>query len=226
MSDWKKVVVSGSNAHLASIGVGTALAPSTSGNISASGKLFTETADSSGGLSSFDVVIKGANGEFMHTASAAINPALENLTISTGLLPSSTDYNGSTATTISVDSASLAGKGITPKTNGSGFELNVGVNLTSDSSGVRVKTGSLAGFGLTADSTFTSGSTALGTGKVAVNVDKTTINFNSSGQLTVLGGSAANALEDGNGIQDFSYDGSTGATVIVCLLYTSDAADE
>ena len=212
---WKKVVVSGSNAHLETIGVGTAAAPSTAGHISASGKLFTATADSAGGLSSFDVVIKGASGEFMHTASSAINPSLENLTISTGLLPSTTNYNGSSATTISVDSGSLAGNGITAKTDGTGFELNVGNNLTSDSSGVRVKTGSLAGFGLTADPTFTSGSTALGTGKIAVNVDKTTIDFNGSGQLTVLGGSAANALIDGNGIQDFSYDGSSQASVIV-----------
>ena len=36
---WKKVVVSGSNAHLSTIGVGTAAAPSTAGHISASGKL-------------------------------------------------------------------------------------------------------------------------------------------------------------------------------------------
>jgi hypothetical protein len=212
---WKKVVVSGSNAHLETLGVGTAAAPSTAGHISASGKLFTETADSSGGLSSFDVVIKGANGEFMHTASSAINPTLQNLTISTGLLPSSTDYNGSAQTTISVDSASLAGDGITAKADGTGFSLDVGNNLTLDSSGVRVKTGSLAGFGLTADPAFTSGSVALGTGKIAVNVDGTTIDFNGSGELTVLGGTAANALTDGNGIQDFEYDGSTGATVIV-----------
>ncbi len=213
---WKKVVVSGSNAHLSTIGVGTAAAPSTAGHISASGKLFTATADSAGGLSSFDVVIKGANGEFMHTASSAINPSLENLTISTGLLPSA-NYNGSSVTTISVDSSSLAGNGITAKTDGTGFELNVGNNLTSDSSGVRVKTGSLAGAGLTADPTFVtaSGGPTLGTGKIAVNVDKTTIGINGSGQLTVLGGSAANALEDGNGIQNFSYDGSSQASVIV-----------
>jgi len=217
---WKKVVVSGSNAHLNTIGVGTAAAPSTAGHISASGKLFTATSDAGATLSSFDVVIKGANGEFMHTASSAINPSLQNLTISTGLLgvaggSAVTDYNGTTATTVSVNSASLAGSGITPKADGTGFELKVGNNLTSDSSGVRVKTGSLAGFGLTADPTFTSGSDALGTGKIAVNVDKTTIDFNGSGQLTVLGGSAANALTSGVGIQSFSYDGSAGATVIV-----------
>jgi len=217
---WKKVVVSGSNAELNKIAVGTAGLPSTAGAISASGKLFTATADAGTTLSSFDIVIKGASGEFMHTASSAINPTLENLTISNGLLglaggSAVTTYNGGTETAISVDSASLEGNGITAKADGTGFELNVGVNLTSDSSGVRVKTGSLAGFGLTADPTFTSGSTALGTGKIAVNVDGTTIDFNGSGQLTVLGGSAANALTEGNGIQDFSYDGSAGATVIV-----------
>lgn len=218
---WKKVVVSGSNAHLASIGVGTALAPSTAGNISASGKLFTATSDSDGGLSSFDVVIKGANGEFMHTASAAINPSLSALTISTGLKPSG-DYDGSSATTISVDSGSLAGNGLAAlaAAEGIGFKVSTGANLIADSNGLRVKTGSLAGFGLTADPTFTSGSggasTALGTGKLAINVDKTTINFNDSGQLTALGGTAANALVDGNGIMDFSYDGGTsGVTVIV-----------
>jgi len=219
---WKKVVVSGSNAELNKIAVGTAGLPSAAGAISASGKLFTETADSNGGLSSFDVVIKGASGEFMHTASSAINPTLQNLTLSTGLFgvaggSAVTDYNGSTATTVSVNSASLAGSGITPKADGTGFELNVGVNLTSDSSGVRVKTGSLAGFGLTADPAFVtaSGGPTLGTGKIAVNVDGTTIGINGSGQLTVLGGSAANALTSGVGIQSFSYDGSAGATVIV-----------
>jgi len=219
---WKKVVVSGSNAELNKIAVGTAGLPTAAGAISASGKLFTETADSNGGLSSFDVVIKGASGEFMHTASSAINPTLQNLTLSTGLFgvaggSAVTDYNGSTATTVSVNSASLAGSGITPKADGTGFELNVGVNLTSDSSGVRVKTGSLAGFGLTADPAFVtaSGGPTLGTGKIAVNVDGTTIGINGSGQLTVLGGSAANALTSGVGIQSFSYDGSAGATVIV-----------
>ncbi len=219
---WKKVVVSGSNAHLASIGVGKAAAPSTAGHISASGKLFTATSDAGATLSSFDVVIKGANGEFMHTASSAINPSLKNLTISTGLLgiaggSTVTTYNGDTTTTVSVNSASLAGSGITPKADGTGFELKVGNNLTSDSSGVRVKTGSLAGFGLTADPAFVtaSGGPTLGTGKIAVNVDGTTIGINGSGQLTVLGGSAANALTSGVGIQSFSYDGSAGATVIV-----------
>ena len=214
MSDWKKVVVSGSNAHLQSIGVGTAAAPSTAGQISASGKLFTETSDAGTTLSSFDVVIKGPSGEFMHTASSAINPSLEALTISTGLFPSA-NYDGSGAVTISVDSGSIAGNGITAKSDGTGFELNVGTNLTSDTSGLRANTSSLAGFGLTADPTFTSGSTALGTGKLAVNVDKATIDFNSSGQLTVLGGTAANALTNGNGIQTLSYNGSAGATVVV-----------
>lgn len=219
---WKKVVVSGSNAELNKIAVGTAGLPATDGAISASGKLFTATSDSAGGLSSFDVVIKGASGEFMHTASSAINPSLQNLTISTGLLgvaggSAVTEYNGGTETSISVDSSSLAGNGITAKTDGTGFELNVGNNLTSDSSGVRVNTSSLAGFGLTADPAFVtaSGGPTLGTGKIAVNVDGTTIGINGSGQLTVLGGSAANALVDGNGIQDFSYNGSAGATVIV-----------
>ena len=213
---WKKVVVSGSNAHLSTIGVGTAEAPSTAGHISASGKLFTATADSNGGLSSFDIVIKGANGEFMHTASSAINPSLEALTISTGLKPSG-DYNGSSAATISVDSGSLAGNGLAAlaAADGIGFKVSTGANLIADSNGLRVKTGSLASFGLTADPTYTSGSTALGTGKIAINVDKSTIDFNSSGQLTVLGGTAANALVDGNGIQDFSYDGSSQASVIV-----------
>ncbi len=214
---WKKVVVSGSNAHLSTIGVGTAAAPSTAGHISASGKLFTATSNSNGGLSSFDVVIKGANGEFMHTASSAINPSLENLTISTGLKPSG-DYNGSSPTTISVDSGSLAGNGLAAlaAADGIGFKVSTGTNLIADSNGLRVKTGSLAGFGLTADPLFTSGSTALGTGKLAINVDKSTINFNNSGQLTVLGGSAANALTNGNGIQSFSYDGGTaGVTVVV-----------
>lgn len=214
---WKKVVVSGSNAHLSSIGVNVAT-PATAGEISASGKLYALTTEDDT-LASFDVVIKGPGGEFMHTASAAINPALENLTISTGLLPSSTDYNGSTATTISVDSSSLAGNGLnatTTATHTAGFEVEADSSadtISVTSAGIAVKTGSLAGAGLSANDSIISG---LAIGGMGVVVDGTTITINGSGQLQAEAGSAANALTNGNGIQTLSYDGGTsGKTIIV-----------
>lgn len=205
---WKKVVVSGSNAHLKAIHVGSVGAPA-DGAISASGKIFATTVEDDS-LSSFDVVIKGPGGEFMHTASSAINPSLQNLTISTGLLPSA-DYNGSSEKTISVDSGSLAGNGLNATTNGghtAGFEVKAASNgaISVTSAGVAVDTGSLAGSGLSANDSDIAG---LAVGAMGVKVDGSTITINGSGQLQAAAGTLTNALSQGNGIQTFSYDGGT-----------------
>ena len=59
MATWRKVVVSGSDARLTSLGVGANItAPSTEGQISASGKLFATTAVPSPSLSTYNVVIE------------------------------------------------------------------------------------------------------------------------------------------------------------------------
>jgi hypothetical protein len=212
---WKKVVVSGSNAHLKAIHVGSVAAPA-DGAISASGKIFATTVENDS-LSSFDVVIKGPGGEFMHTSSAAINPSLQALTISTGLLPSG-DYDGSTPVTISVDSSSMAGDGLNATSNSghtAGFEVKAASNgaITVTSAGVAVDTGSLAGSGLSADDSDIAG---LAVGAMGVKVDGSTITINGSGELQAAAGTLTNALSQGNGIQTFSYDGGTAdVTVIV-----------
>ena len=212
---WKKVVVSGSNAHLKAIHVGSVGAPA-DGAISASGKIFATTAENDS-LSSFDVVIKGPGGEFMHTSSAAINPSLSALAISTGLLPSATNYDGSTGVTVSVDSGSIAGDGLNATTNSghtAGFEVKAATNgaIFVSSAGVAVDTGSLAGSGLSANDSDIAG---LAVGAMGVKVDGSTITINGSGQLQAAAGTLTNALTQGNGIQTFSYDGGTADVTVV-----------
>ena len=213
---WKKVIVSGSNAHLNTISLGNLGTPA-DGAITASGKVFANTREDDA-LSSYDIVIKGPGGEFMHTASSAINPTLQNLSISTGFIQNGSNYNGSGAQTISIDSGSLAGNGINATTTGThtaGFEVKGATNgaITVTSTGVAVTTGSLAGAGLSADENAISG---LAVGAMGVNVDGTSITVNGSGQLVASAGSLTNALTNGNGIQTLSFNGgASGKTVIV-----------
>jgi hypothetical protein len=213
---WKKVVVSGSNAHLNTISLGNIGTPA-DGAITASGKVFANTREDAT-LSSYDIVIKGPGGEFMHTASSAINPTLQSLNISTGFIQNGSTYNGSGTQTISIDSGSLAGNGLNATTSGThtaGFEVKGASNgaITVTSTGVAVATGSLAGAGLSANDGDIS---SLAVGAMGVNVDGTTITVNGSGQLVASAGTLSNALSNGNGIQTFSFDGGTsGKTVIV-----------
>ena len=211
MASWKKVIVSGSSARLNSLGVDVD-APSTTGQISASGKIHAATAEATG-LSTYNVVIKNANGEFSHTSSLAISPSNATLTLGAGLTGGS--YNGSAGVDAGVDSGSLAGAGLsagavsTPNANT--FVVGAGNNITVAADAIHVDSGSLVDtdFGLSADAGDITGLTA---NKIGIDIG-TGLSFN-SGDLTADFVAGA-ALTDGDGIEDFSYDGSGAVSIIV-----------
>lgn len=212
MATWRKVVVSGSSSRLKSIGVGLATAPATEGNISASGKLFASSSVSTG-LGSYNVVIKNpTTGEFMHTGSDAIAPTLQTLNLGTGL--TGTSYNGSGAVTTAVDSASLAGNGISAldSSAGAGFKVNLATNgnLSLASSGISVNSGSLisVNHGLT-----------TGTNNIQVAVaDGGGIGFDAAqGGALTASFVTGDALSAGNGlsIDTTTYNGSAASAISV-----------
>ena len=203
MASWKKVIVSGSSARLDSLGVDVD-APSTTGQISASGKIHATTAEATG-LATYNVVIKNSNGEFAHTSSLAISPSNATLTLGGGLTGGS--YNGSSTVDAGVDSGSLAGAGLTTGTNT--FNIGAGNNITVAADAIHVDSGSLVDtdFGLSADAGDISGLTA---NKIGIDIG-TGLSF-SSGDLTA-DFVAGDALTDGDGIETFSYNGSGVASI-------------
>ena len=200
MAEWKKVIVSGSNAALKSIGLGAADPTETEGEISASGKIYASTTEQTG-QATYNVVIKNAStGEFMHTSSNAISPTLDALTIGTGLSASvasgnAQSYNGTYEVTLDFDSGSVAGNGL--KTNSTPGELEVELqsnsNLSLGTAGLGVDSGSLVDEtkGLAAGN---------GTNSIRINAGSG-LGFNSvSGALTASFQAGA-ALSAGNGIE-------------------------
>ena len=197
MATWKKVIVSGSDAALKSIGLGTADPTGTAGEVSASGKIYATTAEQTG-QATYNVVIKGPNGEFMHTASNAISPALNALTIGSGLSasvasPNGQSYDGTYDVTLVFDSASAAGDGLT--TTSTAGELTIqrqsNSNLTLGANGLGVDSGSLvdATKGLAAGN---------GTNNIGINAGSG-LGFSNTGLLTASFQAGA-ALSAGNGI--------------------------
>ena len=214
MAGWKKVVVSGSDARLTSIGVGAGiLAPSTDGQISASGKLFATTAVPSTPISGeFNVVIKNSNGEFAITGSDAITPILKTLSKGDGTTMVNTStgatvsgFDGSVGVSIGIDTGSLAGLGLTD--TGGALNVGEGTNITVLSDAIVVNTASLCDTskGLQGTSTV---------GKIEVKVDGTSIDFNGSGELSASFVAGA-TLSAGNGITMTDYDGLNARTAAV-----------
>ena len=178
MATWKKVIVSGSDAHLKSVGLGTAAPSGVEGEISASGKLYASSSQAPG-AGTYNIVVQSTTGgEFMFTSSNAINPAIQTLTAGDLIAASNGNYDGNANTTFSVDTASMAGNGLTTGTNTLVVQANsTADNILVDANGVSVKTGSLADTarGITSE---------LQAGKLSARVDGSTIGFNGSGQLT------------------------------------------
>lgn len=223
MATWKKVIVSGSDASLTKIGLGTAGVPSNAGEISASGKLFADTSAASGLSAPYNVVIKGANGEFMHTSSQAISPTLQDLSIGSGLQDAGGEsvYDGSTGITLQFDSSSAAGNGLEALSTAGKIAVKAnGSSISVGSGGIAVATGSIVDTsrGLSAASSDINGLTP---GTIGVRVDGSTIGYSSGGALTASFQSGQD-LGSGTGIrmvnasnQPTSYNGSVDITISV-----------
>jgi hypothetical protein len=123
MATWKKIIVSGSNAHLAQItssvltdgnlimaGAGGALKNS---NISFSGSTFNIGSNSIISTGTGSVLTGSFSGSFTGTIS------LQNLTQGSGITPFT--YNGSSATTIAVSGAAALNSNAVTKWNGAAF---------------------------------------------------------------------------------------------------------
>jgi len=147
MGVWKQVIVSQSNAALNSLGVGTLAAVGT-GNISASGKLFTEGAAEdttiNGELNVLIYDSANSNKEMMITGSNIFSDAFaRSLTAGSGTSAAGT-YNGgsSGAITIGLDSGSLAGNGLRATNDvilTQGIGLFTGIKF--ESTGIGLRTG-------------------------------------------------------------------------------------
>lgn len=158
MAQWRKVLVSGSDARLNTLGVGNNIsAPSAQGTISASGKIFASASIPSTGLSTFNVLTRLSTGEFAITGSPAITPTLAALTLGSGLTGGT--FNGSSAVVAAVDSSSLAGSGLVASAGNKRLDIGQGNNITVTADQIHVNSGSLVDTnkGLSADSGDVSG---------------------------------------------------------------------
>ena len=222
MATWKKVLTSGSGAVLKSLSVGTvdvadAFSATPEANITASSKI---SALSDEGVLLGDmtkmVIVTSVNGinEFHHTESSALSADVKLLTYGAGISGSlkkepGTGWSGSLEGTINVDTGSLTGIGLVGEPEGKITVLAnpTTANIVVSETGVKVDATQLV-----------NGATKKGltvsSGQIIPFVDGTTTHINASGQLTASADIAfANALEEGNGIIDFSYNGTSGATI-------------
>ncbi len=216
MANWKKVVVSGSDARLSSIGVGSGIsAPSTDGQISASGKLFATTAIPATPIAGeFNVVIKNSNGEFAITGSDAITPVLQTLTkgdgvtmINTSTAATVAGFDGSVGVSIGIDTGSLAGQGLND--NSGAINVGGGTNITVLTDAIVVDTASLC------DTTQGLQGSNSNAGKIEINLASSTgLAFNGSGELSASFVPGA-TLSAGNGITMTNYNGVTAQSAAV-----------
>ena len=210
MAQWRKVLVSGSDARLNTLGVGNNIsAPSAQGTISASGKIFASASIPSTGLGTFNVLTRLSTGEFAITGSTAITPTLNALTLGSGLTGGT--FNGSSAVVAAVDSASLAGNGLGTGTEQ--IDVGAGNNITVSSTQVHVDSGSLVDTnkGLSAASSDISG---LQAGSIGVKLGGG-LAFNGTGQISASF-VAGDALSAGNNITlAGGYNGTSAKSVAV-----------
>ena len=206
MATWKKVIVSGSDAALKSIGLGAADPTNTAGEISASGKIYATTSEQTG-QATYNVVIKNATtGEFMHTSSNAISPSLDALTIGAGVTASvasgnGQSYDGTYDVTLNFDAAAVAGNGL--KTTSTAGELEIerqsNSNLLLTTDGLGVDSGSLV------DATKGLAPGAVGENNIGINAGSGlgfTLNDPTLGTGVLTASfQAGAALSSGNGIE-------------------------
>ena len=238
MAIWRKVITSGSQAHLKSLvteipglGVPAGIDDANPPNISASA-IFASSSNG-GAVGDIDKIAiisdtAGVN-EIFYTGSSALTTTVNELTFGDGIsgsliTPSSTGWDGTTSGTILIDSSSLADDGLTGALTANkiavdisslaGTGTNRNINFDGDNGNridVDVQDSGIGGFGTTATSQFSSDGLAI---KTDASSTATTF-INSSNQLTASIGNFLGTLNGGNGIELGSgYDGSSDPTVI------------
>jgi hypothetical protein len=193
MATWKKIVVSGSAISQLDNDAGYLIADSSAVSLTGS----------------FTGSFIGDGSSLTGVVASNANP----LTDGAGIIDFS--YDGSQAgVTISVDSGSLAGNGIT--TSGGAFVVEAADStITVGAGGISVSEANLSGIPNSAlsNNSITFGSTAVALGDTVSQLDVTGITGSFTGSFT--GTTNLPDLTDGNGIADFTYDGSATATIAV-----------
>lgn len=223
MAGFKKFIVSGSDASLNHIAVGNNLDLTNPivGGISASA-LYALTADAntvSGDLDKI-VVVHPTTNEYVTIQQSDIVSSNESLEFNSSDFDGTNGlaYDGTLATTISIDATNLAGDGLGANSNNIQVRANSTYNqFDIQATEVHVISGSFlnSNFGLSAAST-EEGMSSLEALKIGVKVDETTITVDVNG--LAKSALAGKTLTDGNGINNnFTYTvgGASTATLIV-----------
>ena len=193
---WKKIILSGSDAHLASTTVGSFNSEDgAAGNISASSALYASTRDITTGDRD-QIVVALSSTELAFVDRAEITNAFDNaLTAGTGLSAGGT-YNGNVARTFDVNVANLAGSGLTGD-GSTDLDIVGSTNITVAAN--NISTGGViadANRGLEYDEVATD---------IGLKVDGTTLKLDSNALVktapNVTGGAVGLALTMGDGIQ-------------------------
>ena len=200
MAVWKKVIVSGSNAQVNDLFASNSITGSIISGSRISG--------------SFSGSYEG-DGSGITGVTAAQLPT--SLTDGSGIIDFT--FNGSSAATVSVDSGSLAGAGLATSAGKFLVGADNGITASADAIGIQkggVNNDRLAYDGLMLGSTDislgTTGSTVAG---LTLTGAEGSGSFSGSFEGTFTGTSNLPDLTDGDGIADFTYDGSSTATVAV-----------
>ena len=200
MAVWKKVIVSGSNAQVNDLFASNSITGSIISGSRISG--------------SFSGSYEG-DGSGITGVTAAQLPT--SLTDGSGIIDFT--FNGSSAATVSVDSGSLAGAGLATSAGKFLVGADNGITASADAIGIQkggVNNDRLANDGLMIGSTDISlGATGSTVAGLTLTGAEGSGSFSGSFEGTFTGTSNLPDLTDGNGIADFTYDGSSTATVAV-----------
>ncbi len=233
MATWRKVITSGSRAHLKSLVTATGIEvpagidAANPANISASA-IFASSSnggDGTGDINKIAIVdgasLISASNEVFYTSSAALTTTVNELTFGDGISGSlitatSTGWDGSTAGTINIDTASLADDGLTGALTANKIAVDISSlagagsnrNLAFDGDNgnrldIDVLNTGIQGFGTTATAQFS-------TDGLAIKVDSSTTSINGSNQLVGTIPGFLGKVTEGNGIGGLGsgYDGS------------------
>ena len=200
MAVWKKVIVSGSNAQVNDLFASNSITGSIISGSRISG--------------SFSGSYEG-DGSGITGVTAAQLPT--SLTDGSGIIDFT--FNGSSAATVSVDSGSLAGAGLATSAGKFLVGADNGITASADAIGIQkggVNNDRLANDGLMIGSTDISlGATGSTVAGLTLTGAEGSGSFSGSFEGTFTGTSNLPDLTDGDGIVDFTYDGSSTATVAV-----------